>query len=111
MALRLPRFIKLPQHTRFEYKPLYYDKRKEDLENKVKKYKEKKVLLEKGEYTPEIKGKFSGSFNKGISKKQKKDANIRLLVIIAFLAIIAYFVIQKADIINYMFDVLLSGKK
>lgn len=43
MALRLPRFIKLPEHSRFEYKPVYYDKRKEELEEKVNKYKEKKT--------------------------------------------------------------------
>lgn len=109
MALRLPQFIKLPEHTRFEYRPLYYDKRKEDLEEKVNKFKKQKELLEKGDYKPEIKGKFSRSFNRGATKKQKKAANIRLAIIIIFTAIIAYIIIQKADIINEMFDVLMSG--
>ncbi len=109
MALRLPRFIKLPEHSRFEYRPLYYNKRKEDLEKKVNKFKEQKELLEKEEYKPEIKGKFVSSFNRGETKKQKKAANLRLTIIIIFTAIIAYIIIQKADIINKMFDILMSG--
>ena len=109
MALRLPQFIKLPDHTRFEYRPLYYDKRKEDLDEKVNKFKKQKELLEKGNYKPEIKGKFVSSFNRGATKKQKKAANIRLTIIIVFTAAIAYFVIQKADLINKMFDILMSG--
>ncbi len=111
MALRLPRFIRLPEHSRFEYRPVYYDKRKEELEEKVNKYKEKKELIKKGDYKPEFKGKFESSYNRGETKKQKKAANVRLFGIIVFVGAIAYYIIQKADLINYMFDVLLSGKK
>lgn len=111
MALRLPRFIKLPEHNRFEYRPVYYDKRKEELEEKINKYKEKKELIENGNYKPEFKGKFTSSITRGETKKQKKTANIRLLGIIIFVGGLAYIIIQKADLINYMFDVLLSGKK
>ncbi len=109
MALRLPRFIKLPEHSSFEYRPVYFNKRKEDLEKKVNRFKEEKETREKGEYKPEIKGKFVSSLNRGETKKQKKAANLRLTIIIVFTAIIAYIIIQKADIINKMFDILISG--
>ncbi|MCF6366354.1 MAG: hypothetical protein L3J35_09140 [Bacteroidales bacterium] len=109
MALRLPKFIKLPNHSRFEYKPLYYDKRKEELEKKVNKYKEQKELLQKGEYKPEIKGKFNRSYNHGDTKKQKKAANIRLAIIVFFTAAIVYIILQKAEILNKMLNVLISG--
>ncbi len=109
MALRLPQFIKLPNHSRFEYRPLYYDKRKEELEEKVNKLKKQKELLEKGDYQPEIKRKFVSSFNRTDIKKQKKAANIRLAIIVVFVTVIMFIIIQKADLINKMFDVLFSG--
>jgi len=108
MALRLPKFIKLPEHNRFEYRPLYYDKRKEELEKKVKKYKLQKERQEKQEYKPEIKGKFNRSYNRTNLKKQKKAANIRLAIIVIFTTAIVYIILEKADIINKMFNVLIS---
>jgi len=107
--MKLPRFIRLPEYNRFEYKPIYFDERKQNLENKVKKYKDQKESIEKGTYKPEIKGKFKSSYTRNITKKQKKASNLRLAVIIIFFGVIAYIFLQKADIISYMFDVLLSG--
>ncbi len=109
MALKIPQFSKLPKHNRFNYSPLYYDKRKEELENKIKTAKQQKELQEKGEYKPEIKGKFVRKFDRGVIKKHNKSANVRLAIIIGFLGVILYFVFQKLDLISYMFDVLMSG--
>jgi|GEM_PF-147760 hypothetical protein len=108
MALKLPHFIKIPEHNRFDYKPIYYDKRKEELETKINRFKEIKELSDKHEFKPEIKGKFR-THTKLITKKQKQAANLRLAVIIIFTAIIMYLIIQKADIINKMLNVLISG--
>ena len=110
MAIRYRGFFKVQQHDRFEYKPVFYDKRKEELQEKINSYKEKKQLIEKGDYKPNFKGKFSSSFEKS-ARKQNKESNIRLIGIIIFLSIMAYIVIQKLDLLTYMFDVLLSGKK
>jgi len=110
MAIRFRGFFKVPQHDRFEYKPVFFDKRKEELQEKINTYKENKELIDKGDYKPNFKGKFSSSFEKS-RKKQNKSSNIRLLGIIIFLGVITYIILQKLDLVSYMFDVLLSGKK
>lgn len=110
MAIKYRGFFKVPRHSRFEYKPVFYDKRKEELEEKINAYKEQKELIKDGEYKPNFKGKFPNSFEKNI-KKQTKASNVRLFGIIIFLIILTYIVLQKIDLISYMFDVLLSGKK
>lgn len=107
--MKLPRFIRLPGYNRFNYKPLYYDERKEALEQKIKKYKDQKEAVEKGEYKPDFTGKFKSSYRRNTTKKQKKAANLRLAVIIIFFGIISYIILQKADVINYMFNILFSG--
>ncbi|NPA67656.1 MAG: hypothetical protein GXO50_03505 [Chlorobi bacterium] len=100
--------IKLPEYRKYKYKPLYYDKRKENLEEKIKKEKDKKEAIKRGEYKPDFKGKFRRSYSKDITKKQKKAANIRLAVILVFLSATAYIIIRKSDIIEKMFSVLIS---
>ncbi len=110
MAVRLRGFFKVPQHDRFEYKPVFYDKRKEKLQEKIKAYKETKELTKNEDYKPNFKGKFSSSFEK-TRKKQNKTANLRLLIIIVFLGIITYIILQKLELVSYMFEILLSGSK
>ncbi len=107
--MRLPRFIRLPEYNKFNYKPLYYDERKEALELKIKIAKEQKEAVEKEDYKPDFTGKFKKSYKTDITKKQKKAANLRLLVLIIFFGTITYIIIQKSEIISYMFEVLFSG--
>jgi len=33
----IPRFFKIPQHKQFNYEPLYYDERKEKLQERIKR--------------------------------------------------------------------------
>ena len=56
--MKLPRFIKIPEHNRFQYTPVYYDPRKEALEQKINQYKADKKASENEEYKPDFKGKF-----------------------------------------------------
>jgi len=107
--MKLPRFIRLPEYNKFEYKPIYYNERKEALEQKIKKYKDQKEAVEKGDYKPEFKGKFKSSYRREITKKQKKAANLRFLILLVFFGSVAYLILQKTEVISYMFDVLLSG--
>ncbi len=107
--MKLPRFINLPEYNKFEYKPVYYDKRKEALEQKIKKYKDQKEAVEKGDYKPEFKGKFKSSYRRDITKKQKKAANIRFLILLIFFGTVTYIILQKTEIISYMFNILFSG--
>ena len=110
MAIRLS-FFKTIKHNRFEYKPVYFDKRKEELEKKIQKHKEKKELIENNNYEPKIKGRFTGSFVRSDAKKQNKNANLRIVAIITFISIITYFILKNGELINYMLEILLSGKK
>ena len=107
--MKLPKFIKLPEYNRFSYKPVYYDERKEALELKIKNHKEQKESGENENYKPDFKGKFRSSYRKDITKKQKKAANLRLFVLIVFFGTITYIILQKADVLSYMFNVLFSG--
>ena len=107
--MKLPRFIKLPEHRKFNYNPVYFDPRKEALEEKIKKIKEEKEGSEDGDYKPDFKGKFKSSNRVNVTRKHNKSANLRLLVIILFLGAIVFYIMQKADLISYMFNVLFSG--
>jgi len=106
--MNIRQIIKLPEYKKYNYKPLYYDKRKEALDDKIQKYKNRKEAIEKGEYKPDFKGKFRSNYSREITKKQKRAANIRFFLLIIFFSALAYIIIQKSDILGEMFDVFLS---
>ncbi len=106
--MKVRQLIRLPEYKKYSYKPLYYDKRKEALEEKINRAKNKKEAIEKGEYKPDFKGKFRSGYNREITKKQKKAANIRFFLLVVFFSSLAYIIIQKSDVLGKMFDVLLK---
>ncbi len=106
--MKLRPLIKLPEYKKFTYKPVYYDKRKEALDEKIKKAKEKKEALEKGEYKPDFKGKFRSKYSREITKKQKKAANIRFLLIVVFFLTLTYIIIKKSDVLYKIYNVFFS---
>ena len=87
----IPRLFKTPLHKRFEYKPLYYDADKEELQERIQAI-EVEMGIKKENYTPTIaKGRIRRQMTK--NRKLQKQSNIRLLIILAFLAAIVYFVL------------------
>ncbi len=106
--MKLRPLIKLPEYKKFRYKPVYYDKRKEALDEKIKKAKEKKEAVEKGEYKPDFKGKFKNNYSREITKKQKQAANIRFLLLIIFFSVMAYIIIEKSDILYKIYNIFFS---
>ncbi len=106
--MNIRQIIRLPKYKKYEYKPLYYDKRKEALDDKIQTYKNRKEAIERGDYKPDFKGKFRSNYSKEITKKQKKAANIRFFLLIIFFSVLAYIIIQQSDILSKMFDVFLS---
>ncbi len=86
----LPRFFRIPQHKQFRYEPIYYDERKERLEERIKTIEE-----EYGIKQEEIQGRTirKGSFSHNYQRRSKTQrySNTRLIVIIAFLLFISYF--------------------
>lgn len=85
-------FIKLPRHKRFEYTPRYWDPEKEERESRVRQIK-KEMGIEVSS-NPTRTTIRRGSFRQRQKQKTKatRASNIRLLVILAALFIIAYLI-------------------
>jgi hypothetical protein len=87
------RFFYLPRGKQFNYVPRYYDERKERLEQR-KKAIDQELALERGEkpgkYVSNIRGQMRGYIKK--AKRQKRQSNIRLLIILLFLFGLTYFI-------------------
>ena len=92
----LPRFIKLHQYKKFSYAPRYYDPEKEEREERVRRIKQ-----EMGIDVPRDPNKTTirrGSFrqaSRNTKVKATRGTNIRLLVILAVLLMIAYLLFYR----------------
>jgi len=80
-------FIPLNSYQRFKFKPRYYDERKERLEQLEEKYHGKHS-------TEATRERLKGSF-KRTSKAKKSNTNMRLIVIIAGLSFLAWYLLFK----------------
>ncbi len=84
-------FFKLPKHKQFNYIPRYYDERKEELNERIKQ-----IELEMGvrnpdkNYVPKIKGQIRNQYYRNI--KERKQSNLRLIIILIALFLIAYLI-------------------
>lgn len=89
----IPRFIKLPGHKRFEYSPRHWDPEKEEFEERIRQSK-----LEAGIDVPRDSNKTTikrGSFRQVRQQtkvRASRSSNLRLIVILATLLIIAYLI-------------------
>jgi len=85
------KFTKLPRNQKFDYKPRYYDPRKEELEERLKKIDECKS----GD-TEKIKNRISGGFRRkyeseGTGRRTRVvRSNLILVGIIVLLGFITY---------------------
>lgn len=82
------RFFKLPKAKQFDYKPVFYDPTKEELEQHSKA--NRSVNTTEHTYKETIKG----SFQKNKTKARNADirtANVRLIVIIVGLTALALY--------------------
>lgn len=88
------KFFHLPKNRQFAFKPRYYDEQKEELENRVKKIKRElgqtEIPVEGKSYSTNIKGRMRGNLRR--NRDASKQSNIRLLIIVFILSVIAYFV-------------------
>ncbi len=91
-------FLKPPAHNVFNYQPSFYDKKKEDA---------KKRQLQN-------QSKIKGAFTKKIERRSSlnnKANTIRLLIILGFVGILSYYIIENRELIIKMIEVLLQSKK
>ncbi|MFK7980403.1 MAG: hypothetical protein AB8G86_10505 [Saprospiraceae bacterium] len=110
--MALMRFFKTPQNQKFDYKPRYWDPKKEELQERLSKYKDEtkgdtkavKNRLRKG-----FKGK-AGSAGVGfretraIRTKELKRSNRVLLITVVVLALLSYllFEIYLTEIVDML---------
>jgi len=92
----IPRFIKLPGHKQFNYSPRYWDPEKEAREKRIRQIKQ-----EMGVEMPSDPNRSTikrGSFRQARQKakvKATRSSNLRLVVILAVLLMLAYLLFLK----------------
>jgi hypothetical protein len=93
-------FFRLPKTKQFQYKPRYYDERKEELDKRIAQIKSEMGITDdqpegnkyfRGDYKTHIKGQMKSYFNK--ARRQKRTSNVRLLVILLALLALAWYII------------------
>ena len=96
-------FYNMRKPRRFDHKPIYFDPRKEALEERIRKVKiEMGIPQEDEDYKPSIKGTFiegtshlRKSRAKGHDSRTRESTNMRLLLILAVLAAAFWFFFLK----------------
>ncbi len=90
-------FFRTPKPRHFNHVPIYYDEAKEELEN----LKNNAELEVKGKTDKEFKVNVKGQFNKkristvkDFGQTEKKQSNLRLVLIIGFLLLLAYLILN-----------------
>ncbi len=85
------------QNKRFSYLPRYYDERKERLAVKKKQFEDVENLSEEDRKNF-LKEQFRDSWSLGSTRQQAiYQANFRILILIAFLLILGYFVFNGIE--------------
>ncbi len=96
--MRLPTIIKLPQHKTFNFQPRYWDKDKEELQERIERVQREmgksSAINEDGKYVPLIKGHMRSYMSSGFQSSRRREtqkANSRFVIILAILGFIAYY--------------------
>ena len=86
----IPQFFKIPQPKQFHYEPIYYDERKERLEERIKEI-EHEYGINNGDRP--VRNLRKGSFSHYYEHKRKTQrySTTRLIIIIAFLLFMSYY--------------------
>ncbi len=95
--MALLRFFKLPKNQQYDYKPRYWDPRKEEAEERLNRIKQ---IQEKG--ADAVKARISGSFRRGFDatgarrsrQGQVMRSNLILLGIIVILLLVSYLLLN-----------------
>jgi hypothetical protein len=90
--MALIRLFRLHQHKQFKYEPLFYDERKEQLQERIRNIEIEMGVKREGE-TGEIRrtlGRGSFSFHSTSRRRYQRQSSLRLIIIIIFLLAISY---------------------
>jgi len=90
-------FFKLHKPSVYKYKPIYYDPKKETQKSRDQSSANAAGKTDDGAYKPSLKrGSFREMADKHRNSKhvQNKKSNIRLIIILMFLFLIAYLLLK-----------------
>ncbi len=92
--MALLRFFKRPKHQQYEYKPRFWDPKKEELAERLKQIEDMQ-----GDGAEALKARLSSGLRRGyakdqsIRKTQGMRSNMMLLIIIVALVLVSYLVL------------------
>ena len=104
--MALLRFFRVPRHQQYEYKPRYWDPRKEELEERLKRVE--KIQQRDAEA---VKARLSGGFRRGFEaggrtshRGQVLRSNLILLGIIVILLLLSYLLltVYLPEVVNFL---------
>lgn len=89
-------FFNVRKPRKFHHDPIYFDPKKDELDERIRKVKREIGELPEEEYKPNLKGSFIDQSahvkrRQGNEEKSSTARNIRLAVILAILLILLYY--------------------
>ena len=84
-------FFKTPKNKKYNYKPLYYDPRKEEREKRLKSALEDT----NSEYGEALRDRIQMRWKRSTAKKDQKSSNQRLIIILLIISLLAYLVFLR----------------
>ncbi len=94
-------FFKTPKHRVFEYKPLYYDPRKEELDEKIENQRKRDA----GEYVPGDHIRKGFNRIKFDSKRSKGTSPVVRFLTIVSIAVLLAALLYFTDAIKLLMDI------
>lgn len=94
-------FMKVNRNRRYDYTPRYYDERKEKLRARIEKYQneENKEATDTEVRLAELRDRISDNWVRGDEYKQNIfKSNIRLVIILAVILALVYFIFSGLEI-------------
>ena len=88
--MAIPSFFSQHKYKRFHYSPRYYDEQKEDLEQRIRQIEAEMGVFNGKTYVPKIRKGQMGSYINKNRKRQSRQSNLRLFVIILILSLGAW---------------------
>jgi len=86
-------FFKLPKHKHFNYKPVYWNKEKEEREKRHKSAMEESGLGK--DYSEALRERMEMRWKRSSGARSKANSNLRLIGVMIILAFIFWFIFMR----------------
>ncbi len=87
-------FFKTPRNKQFNYKPVYWDKKKEEREKRLKTALEASSENKK-EYADALRERMEMRWKRTTGAKARKNSNIRLILVITVIGLFFYYIFLR----------------